>query len=222
MNIFFTSTCPILAAKDLDNVRLNKMILETAQILSTNNHLLGRGYSPYKTTHANHPSTVWARTSLANMIWLVDHFQAMCSEYTHRSKGKIHKTSLHLDGFRDSILAHNATEFASVGITAFANCTLDSIRDLGLDTIISYRVYMCFKWHFDSTHAWIKLSWANNSNASIPEYYTLSTIHQYQDLYAAYESKRLNDKALENAKKTKALAKKTQHSKKEGSQYVNL
>ena len=207
MNIFFTSLCPILAARDLDNVRLNKMILETAQILSTNNHILGTGYAPYKPTHANHPSTVWARTSLTNMMWLVDHFQAMCFEYTHRSGGKVHKTSLHLDGFRDSIAQHNATQFASVGITAFANCTLDCVRDLNLDTVTSYRIHMCFKWHFDSTHGWIRLSWANSS-ATIPKYYNLNTIHQYHDLYVAYEARRLSDKAIENAKKNRALSKK--------------
>jgi hypothetical protein len=67
--------------------------------------------------------------------------------------------------------------------------------------------------YFDSAYGWIKLSWANNSHGCVPSYYNLSTIHQYQDLYVAYESKRLSDKALENAKKAKAMAKKAQNTK---------
>ena len=205
MNIFTISTCPITSARALDNVRLNKMILETAQILSTNNHILGPGYAPYKATHANHPCTIWARESFGNMIWLLDHFQALCSEYTRRTK-KTHKTSLHLEEFRDSLITHamNNSKFATKGITDFANCTLDSVRDLGLDVTESYQIYMVFKWHFDSIHKWIKLSW---SDSNIPEFYNISTIEKYQDLYNAYEAKRLADKAIETAKKLKKEAK---------------
>jgi hypothetical protein len=180
------------------------MILETAQILSTNNHILGSGHRPYKSTHANHPSTVWARESFGNMIWLLDHFQALCTEYTSRTS-KVHKTSLHLEDFRDSLITHamHSTKLAQNGMTEFANCTLDSIRELGLPVKESYQIYMTFKWHFDSIHKWIKLSWKNRP---APSFYQLSTIEKYHELYNAYESKRLADKAIETAKKLKKEA----------------
>jgi hypothetical protein len=206
MNIFITDLHPITSAKNLDDVRLNKMILETAQILNTNNHVLGSGHQPYKPTHANHPSTVWARESFDNMSWLIDHFQALCTEYTTRT-GKVHKTSTHLEGFRGSLLDHemDGVKLPSNRLTPFANCTLDSVRELGLSVVESYQIYMCFKWHFDSVHKWIKLAW---KGSSAPSFYQASTIGQYQDLYNAYKSKRLSDKAIETAKKLKKEAKK--------------
>lgn len=51
MNIFVTNTKQKEAVKDLDNKRLVKMVLETAQILSTN---LPSHLAPYKPTHASH------------------------------------------------------------------------------------------------------------------------------------------------------------------------
>ena len=49
MNIFVVDTYPVLAARALCDRHVVKMVLETAQILST----ISGG--PYRPTHQNHP-----------------------------------------------------------------------------------------------------------------------------------------------------------------------
>ena len=68
------------------------MILESAQILCTAHHYYGNGDNvPYKKTHLNHPSTVWARENSRNYYWLYNHMLALGQEYTKRY-GKTHLT----------------------------------------------------------------------------------------------------------------------------------
>lgn len=83
MNIFATSSCPYQSAKYLDDKRVVKMCLESAQILSTVMHLYGED-APYKPTHQNHPCVKWAAESRVNAQWLFRHFQALCLEYWRR------------------------------------------------------------------------------------------------------------------------------------------
>lgn len=88
MNIFATSGSPVECAKALDDSRVIKMALETAQILST----VARGLQPewadecglYKATHVRHPCVLWAGKSVANAGWLDQHGLALCDEYAFR------------------------------------------------------------------------------------------------------------------------------------------
>ena len=66
------------------------MIIETAQLLSTAHHVLGSD-APYKVTHKNHPSAVWARSGRYQYMWLYGLLEALSDEYTERY-GKVHKT----------------------------------------------------------------------------------------------------------------------------------
>lgn len=101
MNIFFLDKDPYVAAQMQVDKHVVKMILETAQILSTNHRILdgdesgalpdGRDEDFYRATHRNHPSTKWARQSVENYNWLADHFDGLLKEYTHRY-GKQHQT----------------------------------------------------------------------------------------------------------------------------------
>lgn len=96
MNIFFLSMDATEAAQMQGNKHVIKMILETAQMLCTAHRVLdgdpknkfklpdAREDTFYKATHRNHPSAVWARTSIENYNWLVDHFEALLKEYTYR------------------------------------------------------------------------------------------------------------------------------------------
>lgn len=94
MNIFHLNECPELSVKPMYNKHVVKMILESAQILCTTHHHYGNGENvPYKKTHINHPSTVWARLNTANYNWLYCHFIALCDEYTKRYN-KTHLTFL--------------------------------------------------------------------------------------------------------------------------------
>ena len=112
MNIFYISEDPKQAAEWMVDKHVVKMILESAQLLSTAHRLLdgtleagksktGRNVKRWRlndardsviwqATHVNHPSAIWCRTSVENYLWLVDHFYALMEEYTHRY-GKVHK-----------------------------------------------------------------------------------------------------------------------------------
>lgn len=91
MNIFYLDKSPIRAAQMQCDQHVVKMILESAQLLSTAHHELD-GFSPaYKPTHKNHPSAVWARSSLSHYRWLYSHMIALGVEYTRRY-GKVHLT----------------------------------------------------------------------------------------------------------------------------------
>lgn len=83
MNIFITSDDPESCAIALDDRRVNKMCLETAQLLCAA-VILNGGEAPYRLTHINHPCSVWARTALPNFKWLRLHGLYLCREYTFR------------------------------------------------------------------------------------------------------------------------------------------
>lgn len=114
MNIFKLSECPFKSAEMMCDKHVVKMIIETAQLLSTAHRVLdgnlyldktanGRSIKRwrhpdermennlYKASHVNHPSAVWCRETSENYYWLYRHFTALCSEYTYRYD-KIHKT----------------------------------------------------------------------------------------------------------------------------------
>ena len=111
MNIFYLHENPEVAAQMQTDKHVVKMILESAQILSTTHRIvdgehyieassgrrLQRWRHPkhddilYKATHFNHPSTKWVRESEQHYRWLYRHFVALSREYTKRY-GKIHKS----------------------------------------------------------------------------------------------------------------------------------
>lgn len=84
MNIFYLDENPWRAAAYQCDKHVVKMILESAQMLST-----VRG-GPYKPTHARHPCTLWAGEGTGNYDWLARHAIALCGEYRVRY-GRIHK-----------------------------------------------------------------------------------------------------------------------------------
>lgn len=118
MNIFVSNDCPHKSAKYLDDRRLNKMILESAQLLSTAINLNG-GNAPYKTTHKNHPVSKWTRKSKGNYSWLLKHFIALCLEFSKR-RNKVHKSQQYVDLFSNFIYLIPDGEQES-----FVNCTTD-------------------------------------------------------------------------------------------------
>jgi len=91
MNIFYLDHNPVKAAQMQCDRHVVKMILETAQLLSTAHSELDGIQVAYRATHKNHPSTVWVRSSAAAYEWAFKHMMALGDEYTKRY-GKIHKT----------------------------------------------------------------------------------------------------------------------------------
>lgn len=93
MNIFYLHSDPEKCAKMHCDKHVVKMIVETAQLLSTAHHEIDGDPSIecYRSTHKNHPSAVWARKNRSNYQWLWQLLQGLLVEYTSRY-GKVHKT----------------------------------------------------------------------------------------------------------------------------------
>jgi Pyrimidine dimer DNA glycosylase len=94
MNIFLLDLDPKVSARYLCNEHVCKMIVESAQMLSTAHRLLS-DYTDglYKPAHINHPSTIWTRESIDNYRWHYEYFCFMAEEYEERY-GKTHMTYL--------------------------------------------------------------------------------------------------------------------------------
>ncbi len=87
MNIFYLHENPHTSAQAMTNKHVVKMIVESAQLLSTAHHVLdsnSNNLTIYKPTHKNHPSAIWVRESLGNYLWLRDHLFALLQEYGKR------------------------------------------------------------------------------------------------------------------------------------------
>jgi len=114
MNIFYLDEDPVVAAQLMCNKHISKMIVETAQMLSTCHRMLDGQYSKrssvsgkrmvpyyelpdwredvmYKAVHFNHPCNVWIRETTSNYDWLYNHFLGLGKEYEERY-GRTHDT----------------------------------------------------------------------------------------------------------------------------------
>ena len=168
MNIFVTDLCPILSAKALDNKRLVKMILESAQLLSAAIYLNSdETVYPdiYKPTHLKHPCTIWASENRSNWLWLYDHFMALCAEYTFRY-GKEHKSQ----SLSAALLKYSTCLPDAKDKTPFANCTKSDDLKCNFknhpDTLEAYQQYLCVKWNNDK----FKPKWTNRE---APQWYKI-------------------------------------------------
>jgi len=130
MNIFILDNDPVVAAQLQCNKHVVKMILESAQMLATIARKQGIE-SKYKSTHANHPCTLWAGKTKGNYKWLVNHATALCNEYTYRY-GKVHKSQEVIEQLSDVSIAEGA-------LTNFALCMPDEFKVN--DPVESYRKY---------------------------------------------------------------------------------
>ena len=114
MNLFVLDNCPIEAARLQCDKHVVKMIVESAQMLSTVHRMLdgvqtrmpsksGKTMSKawtlpdsrddilYRAVHMHHPCTIWTAESNNNYNWHYVHFVALCDEYQYRY-GKVHAT----------------------------------------------------------------------------------------------------------------------------------
>ena len=134
MNLFYLDRDPVEAARLQCDKHVVKMILETAQMLSTAHAELDGASPAYKPTHKNHPSTVWVRSNTLCYRWAWQHLKALGDEYTRRY-GKVHKTIReHLD-----VLARYPEGMVYGEFNEPPQCMYDECkRD---DTVLAYQVY---------------------------------------------------------------------------------
>jgi len=117
MNIFILDNDPVKAAQLQCDKHIPKMVVESAQMLSTVHRMIDgvmermpsksgsmlqyfklddyREDILYKAVHMNHPCTVWSRENASNYDWHYKHFIALCDEYTYRY-GKVHASETKL------------------------------------------------------------------------------------------------------------------------------
>lgn len=114
MNIFYLSESPKQCAQWAVDSHCVKMILESAQLLSTAHRVLdGTQYIDassgrkikrwrladsrepvlYSATHVNHPCAIWCRESFENYSFLWQYLNEHCKEYTRRY-GRTHMTEV--------------------------------------------------------------------------------------------------------------------------------
>jgi hypothetical protein len=139
MNIFYLHQNPEVAAKAMTNKHVVKMILESAQLLSTAHHVLDEQNALsdlYKVTHKNHPSGIWVRESIENYNWLYQHFVALCQEYTNRY-GKIHLTQIKLQ----ELLKNPPANIPKVPATPIRVAITDKQWHVPNNPVQSYRNY---------------------------------------------------------------------------------
>ena len=166
MNIFVLDNDPVKAAQLQCNKHIVKMIVESAQMLSTVHRLLdgevemrpsksgkrmvkywklndSREDTIYKAVHMNHPCTIWTRECSSNYDWHYKHFIALCNEYKYRY-GKVHNSQTKLETvLRDAPNNIKHTE----GITPFRLAMGDNPECMFADPVKSYRAFYQTKQH---------------------------------------------------------------------------
>jgi len=159
MNIFVVDKNPTISAQSLCNKHVVKMIVESAQMLSTAHRVLdgyeykdktatGRKITRYrhhipsyeknlcKAVMKNHPCTKWCMESKRNYMWLFHHGYSLMVEYTHRY-GKTHSMLSLYDLFL--IAPPLALERRKDVLTPFAQTMPDKYKDA--DAVVAYRNY---------------------------------------------------------------------------------
>ena len=141
MNIFVLDKDPVVAARYIDDVRLPKMVTESAQMMAASLRRHGatdeqmpltKAGTPYKGGYAHHPCTVWAGDSDTNFLWLANHAITLCQEYKKRF-GKVHacQNPIHQ-------MSH-MMPFVGEEMTPFAQAMPDEYKDD--DVVKAYRSY---------------------------------------------------------------------------------
>lgn len=146
MNIFVLSWIIENCVKYHCDKHVVKMILETAQLLSTCQHVVNPIEAEkwvsekqiYKKTHQNHPSSLWVRECRENYVWLCHFGLALCKEYAFRydKQPSDHKCYAILKFLSSQIPPQLAPKGT---ITQFKMAMPDEYKTT--DPIFSYRLY---------------------------------------------------------------------------------
>lgn len=184
MNIFILDKNPIKAAQLQCDKHVVKMVLESAQMLSTAHRVLDgkltkipsksgktmvkgwvlpdeRDAVLYNAVHVGHPCTVWTMESNNNYTWHYVHFQALAEEFEYRY-GKQHKSWVDLkDALRTpprNIPVHYLTPF-KLAMGAAPECINPH------DPVGSYRAF------YQTKQERFSMDWTKRS---IPEWFKVA------------------------------------------------
>lgn len=176
MNIFYLNENPRIAAQEHNNKHVVKMVLETAQLLSSAHRFLDadeiittkvnnrkktlylfhdemKEKTIYKMAHIKHPSTIWTRSNKKHYDWLYQLFVELCKEYTYRYS-KVHLSESKLKSY----LQHAPKNIADIDFQQPPQAMPDKYKHK--DSVIAYHnYYMGDKahiavWHKRSIPSW--------------------------------------------------------------------
>ena len=186
MNIFALSVCPTESAEQMLDKHVVKMPTESCQMLHTNIIYMQfvevnqsePSLAELKAFHKsikselmkpamlNHPSTIWARQSIANFHWLYQHGIALCEEYTYRYDKRHGSHDRIITGMRERDNINHS--FPHSGLTPVTIAMFDEYRldekkyynrnpnAKGWDFVVaSYRNYYL-------EGKWLMAEWRNN------------------------------------------------------------
>lgn len=188
MNIFVLDEDPAKAAMMMCDKHIPKMIVESAQMLSTahrmldgkiekkpsksgktmvNHWLLDDPYMEsklYKAVHTGHPCTKWTMESAQNYRWHFYHFSALGKEFEYRRNKKHATIELLLDDLAHlpiNITEGPRTEFAQA-MKAYPECMVEG------NAVEAYRNYYHkakpfaqWQWGREAPHWWEGYQGAN-------------------------------------------------------------
>lgn len=143
MNLFVLDENPRDAAAAHCDQHVVKMILETAQLLSTAHRVIAgdaaeQRFAPlklYRATHVNHPAARWVRATYGNYRWAQTLGFELCLEYMRRY-GREHATTQLMIR-----LAHPPLGIPVEPREPFAQCVPEPLRRAPEDAVEAYRGY---------------------------------------------------------------------------------
>lgn len=189
MNIFYLDSDPKIAAQMHCDKHCVKMITEYAQLLSTAHRILdGTEYiertannrsikrwkltdkemdsTLYRSTHANHPSAVWARQSTQNYEFLYELYTELAKEYTKRYHKNHRAYELPKDLLKNPPMKCEDDEFTEPPPAMPEHCKVSN------DSVTSYRNYYLMektsfaRWKFTKEPLWYTIGLQEQRKAS--------------------------------------------------------
>lgn len=185
MNIFILDKDPVKAAQLQCDKHVPKMIVESAQMLSTAHRMLD-GYVEkrpsksgkrlvnywvhpdknleevlYKAVHHSHPCTVWTMESVANYAWHYVHYRALAEEFEYRY-GKQHKSWLLLK----DVLFYPPKNIPMEPLTEFKLAMKSNPECIALgDPVEAYRAF------YQTKQSRFKMNWTCRP---VPEWFSVA------------------------------------------------
>jgi hypothetical protein len=157
MNIFVTSPCPRECARNLDDKRVGKLLMEANQMLSLaikhsrpdwQDHV-GPGMLVKGFAYNNHPCSIWVRESPNNFWWLLRHAQELGHEFEFRfgyAHASFHRTLyIGLLKIDYPIDLGNPKSFVNCASNQSLNVSFKHIEDVPK----AYQEYLKFRWAND-------------------------------------------------------------------------
>jgi hypothetical protein len=131
LNIFILDQDVVECARAHCDQHVNKMILESVQIMCT--ALDKKGFkTPYRPTHAKHPCVLWVESSYDNFLWLARLARELNREYRYRyRRQRDHASIAVLDAIEPN-------RYESLGRTEFVQAMPENYKLPG-DAVTAYR-----------------------------------------------------------------------------------